>query len=73
MPHTLTPRGAAKAYAALLIGVLIAGITAWRSVQRDGLSADDYAIIILAVLTPIGVWLAPRNADPPEPDELAAD
>ncbi len=68
MPHSLTPAGAAKAYAALLASVLLAGLLAWQESQADGLTGTEAAIAVAAaVLPPFIAWLVP-NEPKPTPD-----
>jgi hypothetical protein len=69
VPASLTPRAAAKAYAALAVSVALAALTAWQAARDGGLTTTDTVVAVLvAALPPIGVWLAPRNADPaPKP------
>ena len=64
MPHDLTPAGAAKAYAALAVSVLLAALTAWQQARTDGLDTADLVLAVaVAALIPLSVWLAPRNTD----------
>jgi hypothetical protein len=59
----LTPRGAAKAYVALAVSVLIAALTGYQAASGDGMTVADWVTVALAALAPIGVWAA-KNADP---------
>jgi hypothetical protein len=56
MRSNLTPAVAAKAYIALAVGILIAGLTAWQAVAGDGMTGQDWVTVALAVLSPILVW-----------------
>jgi hypothetical protein len=77
MPETLTPRAAAKAYAALAVATVVALLTAIQAVQRDGMTTDDWLTVALAALGPlaafVATWAVPNEppapaSQPPVPD-----
>lgn len=70
--QSLTPAAASKAYAALIAGILLAGLTAWREADAGGLSTTDAVIVVaIAVLPGIITWLAPANTPTVPPANLA--
>jgi hypothetical protein len=59
---------AAKAWVALVISVLVGGLTAAQGAAGDGLDIEEWLVIGLAVLNPIFVW---STANQPEQAAVA--
>jgi hypothetical protein len=49
-----------KGLVAAIVAVLIAGVTAWQAASADGMTAQDWATVALAVLGAIGVYAIPN-------------
>ena len=54
----------AKSILAALVAVLIAGVTAWQAASADGMTPQDWATVILAVLGAVGVYAVPNQPTP---------
>ena len=53
-----------KSIAAAVVAVLIAGVTAWQAASADGMTSQDWATVVLAVLGAVAVYAVP-NGDRP--------
>lgn len=50
-----------KGIIAAVVAVLIAGVTAWQAASADGMTPQDWATVILAVLGAVGVYAVPNS------------
>lgn len=50
-----------KGIIAAVVAVLIAGVTAWQAASADGMTPQDWATVILAVLGAVGVYAVPNT------------
>ncbi len=57
---TLFSTKAAKFWVAAIAAVLIAGLTAYEGVMADGLTAQEWLTVAVAILGAITVYLVPN-------------
>jgi len=50
-----------KGLIAAVVAVLIAGVTAWQATSSDGMTGQDWATVVLAVLGAVAVYAVPNT------------